>query len=257
MAIHPTAIVDAAAVLHPSVEVGPYAVIGARVQIGAGCRIGPHAVIQGRCEIGEGNQIHAHALVGGDPQDKKYAGEDTLLAIGDHNVIREFTSLHRGTAQGGGATRIGSHNLVMAYVHIAHDCIVGDHTILANSAALAGHVEVEDWAILGGFSLIHQFCKVGAHAFTSMGSRINCDVPPYVIVAGEMSSPKGINSEGLKRRGFGNEQIAAIRRAYRTLYLSGMPLAEAREKLAEQAQSAAEVRRMVEFIDRSERSILR
>lgn len=257
MAIHPSAIIDPSAELDSTVEVAAYAIIGAGVRIGAGSSVGAHAVIYGRTEIGQRNQIHAHALVGGDPQDKKYAGEDTLLAIGDDNVIREFTSLHRGTEQGGGVTRIGNGNLVMAYVHVAHDCVVGDHTILANSAALAGHVVIEDYAILGGFSLVHQFCKIGAHAFTSMGSKINCDVPPYVVVAGEMSVPKGINSEGLKRRGFSAEQIAAIKRAYRTLYLSGMPLAAAREKLAEQAQSAREIQTMVEFIDRSERSILR
>lgn len=257
MTIHPTAIVDSKAELHPSVEVGPYACIGADVVIGAGSRVGAHAVIEGPTRIGANNRIYPHAVIGGDPQDKKYAGEPTLLEIGDGNTIREFVTINRGTAQGGGATRIGDDNWIMAYVHIAHDCLISHHTILANSVALAGHVTVEDWAILGGYSLIHQFCKIGAHAFTGMGSKINCDVPPYVVVGGEMSVPRGINSEGLRRRGFSSEQIMAIKRAYRTLYMSGLPLAEARAKLSEQAAQAAEIQRFVEFIDRSERSLLR
>lgn len=257
MAIHPTAIIDPAASLHADVSVGPYAIIGAGVRIGAGSSVGAHAVLEGPTTIGLNNRIHAHAAVGGAPQDKKYADEPTELIIGDGNTIREFTTINRGTLQGGGVTRIGDDNWIMAYVHIAHDCVIGDHTILANSVALAGHVTIEDWAILGGYSLIHQFCKIGAHAFTGMGTKINCDVPPYVVVGSEMSVPRGINTEGLKRRGFSTEQIAAIRRAYRTLYMSGLPLAEARERLAEQAQNAEEVRRFVEFIDRSERSLLR
>lgn len=227
------------------------------MRVGADSSAGAHAVLEGPTTIGARNRIYAHAAVGGAPQDKKYADEPTELILGDDNTVREFVTINRGTVQGGGATRIGHDNWIMAYVHIAHDCIIGDHTILANSVALAGHVTIEDWAILGGYSLIHQFCKIGAHAFTGMGSKINCDVPPYVVVGSEMSVPRGINTEGLKRRGFSAEQIAAIRRAYRTLYMSGLPLAEARVKLEEQAASAAEVRRFVEFIDRSERSILR
>ena len=257
MAIHPSAIIDPAAQIDASVEVGPYAIIGADVVIGPGSRIGAHCVIEGPTEIGRDNQIHAHAAVGGAPQDKKYAGEPTLLKIGNGNTIREFVTINRGTVQGGGVTQIGDDNWIMAYVHIAHDCVIGNHTILANSVTLAGHVTIFDHAILGGFSLIHQFCKVGAHAFTGMGSKINCDVPPYVIVGSEMSVPRGINSEGLKRRGYTAEQITAIKRAYKTLYLSGLPLKEAREKLAEQAANAPEVALLVEFIDRSERSILR
>ncbi|MFO1494460.1 MAG: acyl-ACP--UDP-N-acetylglucosamine O-acyltransferase [Lysobacterales bacterium] len=257
MAIHPTAIIDPKAELDSSVSVGPYAIIGAGVRVGADSSVGAHAVLEGPTTIGARNRIYAHAAVGGAPQDKKYADEPTELILGDDNTVREFVTINRGTVQGGGATRIGHDNWIMAYVHIAHDCIIGDHTILANSVALAGHVTIEDWAILGGYSLIHQFCKIGAHAFTGMGSKINCDVPPYVVVGSEMSVPRGINTEGLKRRGFSAEQIAAIRRAYRTLYMSGLPLAEARVKLEEQAASAAEVRRFVEFIDRSERSILR
>lgn len=257
MAVHATAVVDPGAQLDASVEVGPYAIIGPQVRIGAGSRIGPHAVLEGPLTIGEHNHIHAHAAVGGAPQDKKYAGEPTELIIGNGNTIREFTTLNRGTVQGGGKTVIGDDNWIMAYVHIAHDCIVGNHTILANSVALAGHVIIEDYAILGGYSLIHQFCKIGAHAFTGMGSKINCDVPPFVVAGSEMSVPRGINTEGLKRRGFTPERIAAIKRAYRTLYISGLPLKEAREKLLEQAQSEPAVAQFVDFIDRSERSILR
>ncbi len=257
MAVHPSAIVDLSARLDASVEVGPYAIIGAGVVIGAGSRVGAHCVIEGPTEIGRDNQIHAHAVVGGAPQDKKYAGEPTLLRIGNGNTVREFVTINRGTVQGGGSTVIGDDNWIMAYVHVAHDCIIGNHTVLANSVTLAGHVTVHDHAILGGFSLIHQFCKVGAHAFTGMGSKINCDVPPYVVVGSEMSVPRGINSEGLKRRGYSAEQISAIKRAYKTLYLSGLPLKEAREKLAEQGATAPEVMLLVEFIDRSERSILR
>ena len=257
MAVHPTALVDPGATLDPSVEVGPYAIIGAGVVIGPRCRIGAHVVLEGPTSLGADNVIHAHAVIGGAPQDKKYAGEPTTLEIGAGNTIREFVTINRGTVQGGGVTRIGDDNWIMAYVHIAHDCIIGDHTIIANAVALAGHVTIEDWAILGGYSLIHQFCKVGSHAFTGMGSKVNRDVPPYVVVGGEMSVPRGINSEGLKRRGFDAARIAAVKRAYRTLYMAGLPLEEAREKLAEQARADADVRMLVEFIDRSERSLLR
>ncbi len=255
--IHPTAIIDPSAELDSSVEVGPYAIIGARVRIGAGSQIGAHSVVEGRTEIGSDNRIHAHSVIGGAPQDKKYAGEDTLLQIGNGNTVREFVTINRGTEQGGGITRIGDDNWIMAYVHIAHDCEVANHTILANSVALAGHVLVGDYAILGGYSLIHQFCKIGAHAFTAMGAKVNQDVPPYVVVGGEMSVPRGINSEGLKRRGFTSQQIQSIKRAYRTLFLAKLPLAEARERLAEQAREAAEVQCMVDFIDNSGRSLLR
>ena len=257
MAQHPTAIIDPGAVIDPSVEIGPYAVIGNHVHIGAGSRIGAHCVIEGPTRIGVNNQIHAHAAVGGAPQDKKYAGEPTWLEIGNANTIREFVTINRGTTHGGGTTRIGDDNWIMAYVHIAHDCVIGNHTILANSVTLAGHVIVHDHAILGGFSLIHQFSKIGAHAFTGMGSKINCDVPPYVVVGSDMSVPRSINSEGLKRRGYSTEQITAIKRAYKTLYLSGLSLKEAREKLIAQAVNSPDVMLLVDFIDQSERSILR
>ncbi|MCE3001958.1 MAG: acyl-ACP--UDP-N-acetylglucosamine O-acyltransferase [Xanthomonadaceae bacterium] len=255
--IHPSAIIEPGAVLAPGVEVGPFSVIGAGVEIGAGTVVGPHVVIQGPTRIGRDNRIYQFASVGADPQDKKFAGEDTLLEIGDRNTIREFATINRGTVQDGGMTRIGHDNWIMAYVHIAHDCVVGNHCIFANAASLAGHVRIDDWAILGGFSLIHQFCQVGAHAFTSMGSVINRDVPPYVTVAGPFAEPKGINSEGLKRRGFDGERILSIKRAFKTLYKSGLPLAEARAQLAQAAQDAPDVRVLLDFIDRSERSLIR
>lgn len=255
--IHPTALIDATARIGERVEVGPYAIIGAEVEIGDGCRIGPHAVISGPTRIGRDNVIHAHATVGNDPQDKKFAGERTELLVGDGNTIFEFTTISRGTADGGGLTRIGDHNWIMAYVHIAHDCVVGDHCILANNATLAGHAELGDWAILGGFAGIHQFCKIGAHAFIGMGSLVNADVPPFVMVADKYAAPRGINAEGLKRRGFDAERIAAIKRAYRALYLSGKPLAEVRGQLAAGAADSQDVQLMLDFIEHSGRGLLR
>ena len=255
--IHPSAIIDPGARIGANVSIGPYAIIGADVEVGDDCRIGAHAVLTGPTRLGKGNVVHSHATVGNDPQDKKFAGERTELVIGDHNSIFEFTTISRGTGDGGGVTRIGSHNWIMAYVHIAHDCIVGDHCILANNATLAGHAVLGDWAILGGFAGIHQFCKIGAHAFVGMGSLVNADVPPFVMVADKYASPRGINAEGLKRRGFDAERIAAIKRAYRALYLSGKPLAEVRGQLAEGAQDSQDVRLMLEFIERSERGLLR
>jgi UDP-N-acetylglucosamine acyltransferase len=255
--IHPSAVVDPSAKLADGVEVGPFSVIGAGVEIGAGTQVGPHVVIHGPTRIGRDNRIYQFASVGADPQDKKYAGEDTLLEIGDRNTIREFATINRGTVQDGGVTRIGHDNWIMAYVHIAHDCVVGNHCIFANAASLAGHVRIDDWVILGGFSLIHQFCQVGAHAFTSMGSVINRDVPPYVTVAGSFAEPKGINSEGLKRRGFDSHRIMAIKRGFKTLYKSGLPLAEARAQLARAAEGAPDLRLLLDFIDRSERSLIR
>jgi UDP-N-acetylglucosamine acyltransferase len=255
--IHPSAIVDAGARIAPGVDIGPFSVIGADVEIGEGTVVGPHVVIQGPTRIGRGNRIFQFASVGADPQDKKFAGEDTLLEIGDRNTIREFATINRGTVQDGGVTRIGHDNWIMAYVHIAHDCVVGDHCIFANAASLAGHVRIDDFVILGGFSLVHQFCQVGAHAFTSMGSVINRDVPPYVTVAGPFAEPKGINSEGLKRRGFDSARIMAIKRGFKTLYKSGLPLAEARAQLASAAEDAPDLRLLLDFIDRSERSLIR
>jgi UDP-N-acetylglucosamine acyltransferase len=255
--IHPSAVIDPAARLGSNVSVGAYSVIGADVEIGNDTWIGPHVVIEGPTRIGRENKIWQFASIGAAPQDKKFHGEHSRLEIGDRNVIREFVTFNRGTEDGGGVTRIGNDNWLMAYVHLAHDCIVGNNVIFANAASLAGHVTVDDWVILGGFTLVHQFCQVGAHAFTSMGSIINRDVPPYVTVAGSFAEPKGINSEGLKRRGFDSDRILSIRRAYKTLYKSGLPLAEAREELARASSEAPDVKLMLDFIDRSQRSLVR
>ncbi|KFN41380.1 acyl-ACP--UDP-N-acetylglucosamine O-acyltransferase [Arenimonas oryziterrae] len=255
--IHPSASIDPSASLGANVSVGAFTVIGADVVIGDGTRIGSHCTITGPTRIGRDNVIHAHAALGGDPQDKKFAGERTELLIGDRNTIFEFTTFSRGTGDGGGITRVGDDNWIMAYVHIAHDCQVGNHVILANNATLAGHAVVEDWVILGGFVGIHQFCKIGAHAFVGMGSLINADVPPFVLVADKYAEPRGINAEGLKRRGFDAERIASIKRAYRTFFMSGKPMAEAKAELAESAQGSEDVRRMLEFIEASQRGVLR
>ncbi len=255
--IHPQAIVDPAARLDEGVEVGPFSIIGADVEIGAGSVIGPHVVIEGPTRLGRNNKVYAFAALGGDPQDKKYAGEPTRLEIGDGNVIREYCTISRGTSQDEGVTRIGDDNWIMAYVHIAHDCRVGSHTIFANSASLAGHVTVEDYVILGGFTLLHQFCKVGAHAFTAMNSVISKDVPPYMMVAGHMAKPHGLNSEGLKRRGFSAESLAALRRAYRILYRSGLTLEQAIERLETMDEPPAEVAHLVAFLKGVTRGIVR
>ncbi len=255
--IHATALVDPGARLAADVVVGAYTIIGAGVEIAEGCRIGPHCVISGRCRIGRDNVIHSHATIGNDPQDKKYHGESTELVIGERNAIFEFTTISRGTSDGGGITRIGDDNWIMAYVHIAHDCDVGNQCTLANNATLAGHVTLEDWVTLGGFAGIHQFCKVGAHAFIGMGSLINADVLPFVMVADRYAEARGINSEGLKRRGFDGERIAAIKRAYRTVFVSGKPLAEAKLELAQGAADSDDVRQMLAFIEASTRGLLR
>jgi len=254
--IHATAQIDASARLG-KVEVGAFSVIGPHVEIGDGTTIGPHAVIQGPTRIGRDNRIFQFASVGAEPQDKKFAGEHSELVIGDRNTIREFVTINRGTGEGGGYTRIGDDNWIMAYAHIAHDCHVGNQTIFSNNATLAGHVEVGDYAILSGFAGVHQFCRVGEHAFVGMGCLINGDVPPFVIVANEYGRPRGINAEGLKRRGFSAERIAAIKRAYRTLYMSGMPLERAREELARMAGEAPDVQRMLEFLQGSQRALVR
>jgi UDP-N-acetylglucosamine acyltransferase len=255
--IHPTAIIDPAAKLADDVTVAPYAVIGAEVEIQSGSTVGAHALIKGPTRIGRNNRIGAFGSLGGDPQDKKYQGERSELVIGDGNTFHEFVTVSRGTREGGGVTRIGDDNWVMAYAHIAHDCIVGSHTILANNATLAGHVEVGDHVVLGGFVGVHQFCKIGAHAFAAMSSAINRDVPPFIYVAGQFAVPRGVNAEGLKRRGFDATRISAIKRAYRTLYLSHKTLDEARTALARQAETSDDVRAFVEFMDRSERALVR
>ena len=255
--------IDSRAVIHPKaelasdVEVGPFAVIGPDVVIGEGSWIGPHVVINGPTRIGRENKIFQFASVGEIPQDKKYGGEPTLLEIGDRNVIREFCTINRGTVQGGGATRIGSDNWIMAYVHIAHDCHIADHTIFANNASLAGHVFVADHVILGGFSQVHQFCSLGAHCFTAFGSGIAKDVPPYVMVSGHPAAPHGLNAEGLRRRGFSAETLTRLRRAYKTLYRANLTLKEAIAQLKEQVEGCPELGLMVDFLEKSTRGIVR
>ena len=256
--IHATALIDPSAVVADSVSIGAYSVIGADVRIGQGTVIGPHVVIEGPTTIGRDNRIAQFASLGGDPQDKKFGHERTELVIGDRNLIREFVTINRGTVDGGGATRIGSDNWLLAYVHIAHDCQVGDHTVFSNYSALAGHVEIGDWTILSGYSGVHQFCKVGAHAFIGMGCLVGADVPPFVMMANEQRGrPRGINSEGLKRRGFEPERITAIKRAYRTLYMAGLTQTQARDQLVSQAQDSEDVRQMLAFMERSERALAR
>ncbi len=255
--IHPTAIIDPSAELAADVSVGPYAVIGARVTLGAGCRVGPHAVIYGPTRMGAGNEIWQFASIGDVPQDKKYAGEETFLEVGDRNRFRECATVNRGTVTGIGTTRIGSDNLFMAYTHVAHDCVVGNHVVLANCATLAGHVELDDWVILGGYAGIHQFCKIGAHAFLANNAAATRDVPPYVMVAGAPAEPKGINSEGLKRRGFTTAQIANIKAAYKVLYRSGLKLAEASAELGRLAPDQPELQALVDFLPRVTRSLVR
>ncbi|MFC4819127.1 acyl-ACP--UDP-N-acetylglucosamine O-acyltransferase [Dokdonella ginsengisoli] len=255
--IHATAQVDPAAKIGAGVRIGAYSVIGAEVEVGDGTQIGPHVVIEGPTRIGRDNRIFQFASLGSDPQDKKFHGERSELVIGDRNLIREFVTINRGTSDGGGVTRVGSDNWILAYSHIAHDCDVGDHCVFSNNATLAGHVTIGDWVILSGFAGVHQFCRIGAHAFVGMGCLVSGDVPPFVMVAADYGRPRGINAEGLKRRGFDAGRITAIKRAYRTLYAAGSPLAEARVKLAEQAQGSDDVAAMLEFIDRSERPLAR
>jgi UDP-N-acetylglucosamine acyltransferase len=255
--IHPTAIIDPRAQLAPDVEVGAYSIIGPDVKIDSGTRISAHVVIEGPTSIGKDNQIYQFASLGAAPQDKKYAGEPTRLEIGDSNTIREFCTFNRGTVQDAGATRIGNDNWVMAYVHIAHDCQVANHTILANNSSLAGHVHLADYAILGGFTLVHQFCKIGAHVITAVNSVVFKDVPPYVTAAGYDASPHGINSEGLKRRGFSAERIAVIKRAYKTLYRTGLTLEEARAALVEQSKDVPDLGILLDFLNTSTRGIIR
>jgi UDP-N-acetylglucosamine acyltransferase len=255
--IHATAIVDPAARIGANVSIGAYSVVGAGVEIGDGTTIGPHVVIEGTTRIGRDNRIFQFASIGAIPQDKKYGGESSELVIGDRNLIREFVTLNRGTGDGGGTTRIGSDNWIMAYVHVAHDCTVGNHTVFSNNATLAGHVEVGDYAILSGFAGVHQFCRIGAHAFVGMGCLVNGDVPPFVMVAADYGRPRGINSEGLKRRGFDADRIGAIKRAYRTLYLGNRSHAEARAELAAIAADSKDVAVMLDFIEASDRPLAR
>ena len=255
--IHPTAIVDPGARIGAKVAIGPYSIIGPDVEIGDNTEIGSHVVLKGHTRIGRENHIFQFCSLGEIPQDKKYAGEPTRLEIGDRNTIREFCTFNLGTVQGGGVTSIGDDNWFMAYAHIAHDCHVGNKTIFANGASLAGHVTVDDWVIFGGFTGVHQFCRIGAHVITAASSLVLQDVPPYLMVAGNTAQPYGIHVEGLKRRGFTSAAITELKRAYRTLYKSGLLLEEAKMQLAEQARTAPDVQRMVDFLASSKRGIIR
>jgi UDP-N-acetylglucosamine acyltransferase len=255
--IHPAAIVDSGARVGANVDIGAYSIIGPDVEIGDDTEIGPHVVIKGHTRIGRENRIFQFCSLGEMPQDKKYAGEPTRLEIGDRNTIREFCTFNLGTVQGGGVTSLGDDNWIMAYVHIAHDCHVGNKTIFANGASLAGHVTVDDLVIFGGFTGVHQFCRIGAHVITAASSLVLQDVPPYLMVAGNTAQPYGIHVEGLRRRGFTNEAITELKRAYRTLYKSGLLLEEAKGKLAEQAKTQPDVQLMVDFLETSKRGIVR
>ncbi|MGI1987165.1 acyl-ACP--UDP-N-acetylglucosamine O-acyltransferase [Shewanella glacialipiscicola] len=255
--------IDTLAFVHPdakignNVTIGPWTYIGAGVEIGDDCWLSSHVVIKGPTIIGKGNRIFQFASVGEECQDKKYAGEPTRLIMGDNNVIREHVTIHRGTVQDNSETRIGSNNLFMNYVHIAHDCVVGDNVIMANNASIAGHVHVGDWAILGGMTGVHQFVHIGAHAFTAGCSLVLQDVPPFVMAAGQPTIPRGLNSEGMKRRGFSKESQLAVRRAYKTLYRSSLTVEEAIEALAADAQKDEQVNLFLEFVKSSSRGIIR
>lgn len=255
--IHQTAIIDASAKIEDGVEIGPYSIIGPNVEIKKGTVICPHVVIKGPCKIGEDNKIFQFSSIGEDPQDKKYANEVTYLEIGDRNIIRENATIHRGTPDDKSLTKIGNDNLLMAYTHVAHDCMVGNHIILANAASIAGHVSVGDYAILGGFTIVHQFCQVGEHCFASMGSSITRDVPPYVMVGGQPTAPHGLNLEGLKRRQFPDECIRDIRKAYKLLYKSKLKLGDAIIAIEEFSKNRPNLVPFVNFLKNSNRSIIR
>ena len=255
--IHPTAIVEPGARIASGVTVGAHCVIGAKVEIGEGTRIGHHVILDGRIRIGRDNHIWHFCSLGAPPQDKKYKGEPTGVQIGDGNTIREYVTINRGTVQDAGVTRLGNDNWIMAYVHFAHDCQIGSKTIFANACQLAGHVTVGDWAIFGATTLVHQFVHIGAHAFTGMGTYLPQDLPPFVMAAGNMAKPYGINSEGLKRRGFSPDEIAALKRAYRTLYRAGLSLEDSKRELESQVAQCRHVRDILEFLGRSKRGIIR
>ena len=255
--IHSTAIIDPSAIIGDDVKIGPYSIIGAGVEIGSGCEIASHVVINGPTMIGKNNRIFQFASIGEEPQDKKYHGEDTLLEIGDNNLIRESVTVHRGTVQDQGLTRIGAVNLFMAYAHVAHDCLIGSHNIFANNASLAGHVVIDDYVILGGFTLISQFNYMGSHSFSAMGSVISRNVPPYVLVSGHMAKPVGVNVEGLRRRQFSDVQIRNIRQAYKYLYRSGLKLEEAEKHIVAIEQDAGEIDILTAFLGKQAGGIIR
>jgi UDP-N-acetylglucosamine acyltransferase len=251
------AIVSPQANLAPDVTVGPFSIIGPEVTLGPGCSVGPHVVINGPTTIGKQNRFYQFASIGDAPQDKKYKGEPTRLVIGDRNVFRESVTVNRGTTHDKGVTTIGNDNLFMAYSHVAHDCVLGNNLVFANGATLGGHVEVDDWVIVGGLAAIHQFCKIGAHAFIAGGAIVTRDVPTYVMVAGNPAGPHAVNAEGLKRRGFSPAQVRNVRNAFRLLYRSDLLLADAVAKLKELGVTQPEVAALVDFIGRSERSLVR
>ncbi len=256
--IHATAIIEPGARLHPSVKVGAYSIIGPMVSIDAETIIGPHVVITGRTHIGQANQFYQFSSIGEASQDKKYQGEDTRLEIGSHNIFRECVTVHRGTVQGGAITKVGHDNLFMANAHVAHDCIIGDHNILANSAALAGHVCLDDYVIMSGMCGVHQFCKVGSHAFIATASIVLKDVPPYVMVMGGADPTVcGLNVTGLKRRGFSTETIQVLQRAYKVIYRQGLRVEDAIKILKEMEQLCPEVKLLTDFLKSSERGIIR
>lgn len=255
--IHATALVDARARIADDVDIGPFSIVGPDVSLGHGTRIGPHAVITGRTSIGARNRIFQFASVGDIPQDRKYGGEPTSTTIGDDNVVREFVSIHAGTAQDRGTTTIGNANLFLAYTHVAHDCVVGDFTTFSNNAQIAGHVTIGDFAVLGAYAGVHQFCHVGAHAMLAAGAIVLQDVPPYVTAAGYPAKPAGTNKEGLRRRGFTPEQIAIVHRAYKLLYRSGLSLEDARAALAREGKTQPLVAGLVQFLAESRRGIIR
>ena len=255
--IHPQALVDDDARIADDVEIGPFCVIGPGVEIGAGTRVGSHTIIRGPTTIGRDNVIFSFSAVGEAPQDMKYAGEDTRLEIGDRNTIREYVTLNRGTADDRGVTTIGSDNLFMAYTHVAHDCVVGDRTIFANCAQLAGHVHVGDWAILGGFTSVHQFCRVGEHSFTGLGTVVTRDIPPFVTVAGNHARSYGINKNGLKRRGFEADLVKALHRSYMVLIKSRKSDDAARAEVDRLAEQYTDVARLRDFIAEGKRGIVR
>jgi len=257
MSIDPRAVIAADARIAADVEIGPYAVIGPGVSIGPGCWVGPHAVIQGPTTMGAGNRVFQFASIGDVPQDKKYAGEETRLEIGDRNTFREYVTVNRGTVTGSGATRIGSDNLLLAYSHVAHDCNLGNHIVLSNCVQLAGHVELGDWVIMSGFAGAHQFCRIGAHAFIGNNTAVLQDIPPFVLAMGQPAEPRAVNLEGLRRRGFTEDQTRAIRNAYRVLYRSDLKLEDAVAQLREMAAQDECLRPMVEFIAGSKRGLAR
>ncbi len=255
--IHPTAIIEASAKIAPGVSIGPYSIIGANVEIGESTWIGPHVVVNGPTRIGRENRIFQFNSIGEIPQDKKYEGEESTLEIGDRNMIREYCSFNRGTRHGGGVTRIGDDNWIMAYVHVAHDCQVGSDIIMANNATLAGHVTIGDHAILGGFTLVHQFCSVGEYSFSAMGTAIGKDVAPYVMVAGQPATTRGLNSEGLKRHGIEGDALRELREAYKVVFRRGLKAEESIEQLDGMGAGSPQIRAMAEFIRSSTRGIVR